>query len=439
MAPALSLRSRLAGRAGAWAAETSRRLGGGEGLVIGGRVSLAIDPSMLSKLSTGRSIALVSGTNGKTTTTRLLASALTEKGPVAHNSGGANLPAGLVPALAASPPGSAGALEVDEGWLGTVSEAVSPACVVLLNLSRDQLDRVSEVRNLASRWRSVVEKLGDTVVVANADDPMVVWAAGAARQVRWVAGGLSWREDAAGCPSCGGRIEYDAERWRCGGSCGLERPVPSAWLSGRTVVVLGKGEFRLDLALPGRFNLANAAMAAVAASELGVELSRATAAMARVAGVDGRYEVMSAGGVSARLLLAKNPAGWAELFDLLYQGTAPAVFAINARVADGRDPSWLWDVPFEKLAGRLVVASGERWRDLGVRLRYAGVDHVCAPDPLRSLKLASERWQESSAPSGAPEGVVDVVANYTAFQAYRSALRPVRRAAREAQTVGAAT
>lgn len=433
MAPALPLRSRLAGRAGGWAAEASRRLGGGEGLVIGGRVSLAIDPSLLSTLSAGRAIALISGTNGKTTTTRLLASALTEQGPVAHNSGGANLPAGLVPALAEAPPGSPGALEVDEGWLGAVADAVSPACVVLLNLSRDQLDRVSEVRNLAARWRSIVERLAGTVVVANADDPMVVWAAGAARQVRWVAGGLSWREDAVGCPSCSGRIEYDAEQWRCGGGCGLERPSPAAWLSGSMVVVAGRGEYPLELALPGRFNLANAAMAAVAAGEMGVELSRATAAMERVTGVDGRYEVMAGDGVSARLLLAKNPAGWAELLELLDRAAAPAVFAINARVADGRDPSWLWDVPFERLAGRFVVASGERWRDLGVRLRYAGVEHVCEPDPLRSLKLAAELR-----PSGSPVEPVDVVANYTAFQAYRSALRPFQRPTREAQSVGAA-
>lgn len=463
MAPALSLRSRVAARAGGWAAEASRRLGGGEGLVIGGRVSLALDPSLLAGLTRDRAVALVSGTNGKTTTTRLLASALMELGPVAHNSGGANLPSGLVPALAGSPAGAPAALEVDEGWLGAVADAVSPGCVVLLNLSRDQLDRVSEVRNVASRWRSVVERLGHAVVVANADDPMVVWASRDAARVRWVAGGQSWREDAAGCPSCSGRIDYDSEGWRCGTGCGLERPAPAAWVSGSQLVVPGKGNHSIELALPGRFNLANAAMAAVAAAEMGVPLERATAAMSQVTGVDGRYEVTAAGGISARLLLAKNPAGWAELFDVLTEDVGPAVFAINARVADGRDPSWLWDVPFERLAGRLVVASGERWRDLAVRLRYAGVDHVCAPDPLASLELAAEHYGTSAAVQvdrcadpgvtrdfrsasdregegraeravGEDRGrrIVDVVANYTAFQRYRAALRPLRDAPRPA-------
>ena len=80
-------------------------------------------------------------------------------------------------------------------------------------------------------------------------------------------------------------------------------------------------------------------------------------------------------GPEARLLLAKNPAGWLEVFDVLRPPPLPVVVAINARIADGRDPSWLWDVPFERLAGRLVVASGERSRDLAVRLRYAGVEH----------------------------------------------------------------
>src|SRR4029077_18341247 len=131
--------------------------------------------------------------------------------------------------------------------------------------------------------------------------------------------------------------------------------------------------------LPGRANRANAAMALATAAVLGADRSVAGRALGSLDEVVGRYAVVDSGGVQARLLLAKNPAGWLEVFDFLRPPPLPVVVVINARIADGRDPSWLWDVPFERLAGRLVVASGERSRDLAVRLRYAGVEHIHAP------------------------------------------------------------
>jgi UDP-N-acetylmuramyl tripeptide synthase len=175
--------------------------------------------------------------------------------------------------------------------------------------------------------------------------------------------------------------------------------------------IVGPGERHTDLrlSLPGRANQANAAMALTVAGILGADPARAAAAMSEVAEVVGRYAVVEVDGRQARLLLAKNPAGWLEVFDFLRPPPLPVVVVINARIADGRDPSWLWDVPFERLAGRLVVASGERSRDLAVRLRYANVEHVHAPDPVLAV-----------AATGAPS--VDVVANYTAFQALRARL-----------------
>ncbi|HXW80047.1 MAG TPA: DUF1727 domain-containing protein, partial [Acidimicrobiales bacterium] len=109
-----------------------------------------------------------------------------------------------------------------------------------------------------------------------------------------------------------------------------------------------------------------------------------------------------AGAIRARLLLAKNPAGWAEVFDMVAPAPAPLVIAINARTADGHDPSWLWDVPFELLRGRRVVATGERRLDLAVRLHYAEVEHVLEQSPVAALQAG-----------GGPQ--LDVVANYTAF------------------------
>jgi UDP-N-acetylmuramyl tripeptide synthase len=142
---------------------------------------------------------------------------------------------------------------------------------------------------------------------------------------------------------------------------------------------------------------------------MGLDAEAALAEMRRVSDVVGRYSTVTIGGGEARLLLAKNPAGWLEALDVLRPPPVPVVVAINARVADGRDPSWLWDVPFERLAGRRVVATGERARDLAVRLRYAGIDHVCVPDLTAAITAL-----------GAPS--VDVVANYTSFQALRTRL-----------------
>jgi lipid II isoglutaminyl synthase (glutamine-hydrolysing) len=397
-------RARLAGRASTAVGAASRALHLGGGSVIGGRVGLLIAPDLLTSLAAGRQVALVTGTNGKTTTTRLLAAALGGASRVATSGAGANLPPGLAAALASSPPGVPAVLEVDEGYLGAVAEAVRPEVVALLNLSRDQLDRVSEVRMVATRWQAVLAAATGVTVVANVDDPLVVWAARDAARVVWVAAGQLWHLDAVGCPACTGRIVFADGDWSC--RCGFRRPRPDAALRGEVLLTADGRDLAVELALPGRCNLANAAIAAVAAGALGVDEAAALAAMASVADVEGRFSTVAWGATSVRLLLAKNPAGWAELLDLLEGGTDPVVIGINTRIADGHDPSWLWDVAFERLAGRRVVATGERCRDLAVRLRHAGVAHVTVPDDLEALRAAR-------APS------VQYVGNYTAFQALR--------------------
>ena len=387
----------------------SRRLGRGQGTVAGGRAGLRLDPRLLEHLSAGRQVALVTGTNGKTTTTRLLTVGLGATGDaVVSNETGSNMPPGLVAALVGTDAPRV-VLETDEVYLPRVLTATTAAAVVLLNLSRDQLDRTNEVRMVAGRWRAALAAAPHTHVVANADDPLVVWGAGAARDVHWVAAGLRWQHDAVGCPSCEGRIEFADGGWSCG-SCAFGRPEPGAtlvvapdgtasgqWADGRSAPV--------RLALPGRFNQSNALMAAVAAEACGVDALTALSAMAAVQEVAGRFTVRAFGDGRARLMLAKNPAGWDELLDLVASSDAPLVVSINARIADGADPSWLWDVPYERLAGRAVVATGDRFRDLSVRLHYGGVAHSTEPDSVAAVTRAA----------GGADGVVDVIGNYTAF------------------------
>jgi len=403
------VRARLASATTRVVNAASRRLGRGQGTVAGGRAGLRLDPKLLEHLSAGRQVALVTGTNGKTTTTRLLTVALSCAGDaVVSNETGSNMPPGHVAALAGSHADHA-VLEVDEVYLPRVLTATGAVVVVLLNLSRDQLDRTNEVRMVAGRWRAALAAAPHTHVVANADDPLVVWGAGVARDVHWVGAGLRWQLDAVGCPACEGRIEFGEGGWSCAG-CGFARPEPEAtlvlsadgtasgvWADGRTHPV--------GLALPGRFNQANALMAAVAAEACGVDARAALEAMAQVEEVAGRFTVRAFGDVEARLMLAKNPAGWDELLDLVAGSDAPLVVSINARVADGADPSWLWDVPYERLAGRSVVATGDRFRDLSVRLRYAGVAHTTEPDPVQAVTKAAD----------GTHAVVDVIGNYTAF------------------------
>jgi UDP-N-acetylmuramyl tripeptide synthase len=245
--------------------------------------------------------------------------------------------------------------------------------------------------------------------VANADDPLVTFAAHDRQNVTWVGTGQQWRSDAAACPACGGRIRWASDgSWACD-SCPFSRPRAAIDLDGDEVVRADGERLRLELQLPGWCNRANAAMALGGALKLGADASAAVAAMAHVGTVAGRYQVVDVGRTRVRLLLAKNPAGWAETLDLIRPAPLPVIVGINARVADGRDPSWLWDVPFERLRGRLVIATGDRGRDLAVRLRYGDVEHQFVPDYRAAVRAA-----------GAAE--VDLTANYTSFQDARRAL-----------------
>ena len=407
-----AVRLRAATSLGWFAGVASRSLGRGDGFVIGGRVALAVCPDAFQQLVGDRRVVFVSATNGKTTTTRLLAAAVGAAGPVLTNHSGANMPAGLVAALARTPagiPSSAPAvLEADETYLPSLLPATRNPLLVLGNLSRDQLDRVSEVAMVARRWRKVFAATSGISAVANADDPHVVWAANVISNVTWVSVGNTWTADSILCPSCGAILHRADRDWHC--DCGFRRP-PIAWtLDDGALVAPDGARHALVLALPGVANQANAAMAVVAAAVLGVPAGTAVPALRSVASVGGRYQTVQLAGRRVRLLLGKNPAGWAEMFGMLAPAPAPVVIAINARAADGKDPSWLWDVPFEKLADRFVVATGERRHDLAVRLLYAGVEHVTVEDPWISMPAAASDAGRGSEPA------LDAVGTYTAFR-----------------------
>lgn len=394
------LRTRASVAAGRLTAWLSRSSGLGRGGMIGGRVTLALDPLALRRLGRERTVVLVTGTNGKTTTSLMLTRALETLAEVAANSDGANMPDGVLAALTARPGAPYAVLEVDETYVPWVADQVRPAVLVLLNLSRDQLDRVGEVRATERDLRAAIAELDDTVVVANCDDVLVTSAASAAAKAVWVGAGRRWSGDSTACPRCEGQVETQDRHWSC--RCGLARPEPAWTLDGELVVTPGGRQVDLDLRLPGEVNRANAALALAAAHRLGVPPHTAAARLRTITDIGGRYRTIRRSRHSVRLMLAKNPAGWVETLRVLDEDT-PVVVAVNAQEADGRDLSWLWDVHFERLRGRQVVVTGERGADLSVRLCYAEVAHWAEPDPVTAIDAL-------------PPGAVELVANYTAFR-----------------------
>ncbi|MDY7086655.1 MAG: MurT ligase domain-containing protein [Actinomycetota bacterium] len=402
----MPLRAKVATSVSKTAAALSRAAGRGDGSVIGGWIGLKIDPDLLRNLAAGRAIALISGTNGKTTTTRLATAALGVLGPVATNGFGANMPTGHTSALAKAGSTPFAVLEVDEHYLARVIDETNPRVVALLNLSRDQLDRAKEVAMMAQMWRTALAGHPDISVVANADDPMVVWAARGASHLTWFSAGQRWTDDSWVCPESGDPIERANGDWWCTG-CSLRRP-QAQWRVEDDGVIDPRGDWHLvKLQLPGTVNLGNAATALAVAAEFGVRPIEALPRLATVASIAGRYAQVDREGRNIRLLLAKNPASWLEAFDMAEQ--APTLLSINARDPDGFDTSWLYDVDFSPLHDRPVLITGERAFDLAVRLEVNGIAfrHVLTfEEAIRSV----------------PPGRLEVIANYTAFQDIRAEL-----------------
>ncbi len=397
----MTMRSRAALAAGSAARWASRVSGRGAGAMIGGLVAMTLDPSVLRQLGAGRRSVVVTGTNGKSTTTRMVAAALKTMGPVATNGEGANMDAGLIAALAIDRHAALAALEVDEMHVPHVADAVSPAVIVLLNLSRDQLDRVGEINHIERTLRTGLARHPGAVVVANCDDVLMTSAAYDCPRVVWVAAGGSWAGDSVSCPRSGEVIVREGSHWHSTGA-DFRRPEPQWWFDSENLYGPGGLTLPMRLSLPGAVNRGNAAQAVAAAVAMGADPAAAVAAVCGVDEVAGRYRTVRIGNHTARLLLAKNPAGWQEALSMVDKSAAGVVISVNGQVPDGEDLSWLWDVRFEHFEGTSVVAAGERGTDLAVRLGYAGVTHSLVHDTVEAI-------------ASCPAGHVEVVCNYTAF------------------------
>lgn len=413
--PRLRARTRAAIGLARLATFASRATGRGSGGMIGGLVAEKIDPQIMKNLGFGRPVALITGTNGKSTTTRMLATAIRSAHQVATNEGGDNMDAGIITALMAGQEASHVVLECDELHVPSVADRLQPSCLVLLNLSRDQLDRVGEINKIERALRQCVLNHPNMTVIANCDDVLVASVAWEAKNVVWVSAGAGWKGDSVSCPRTGGRIihhpdgTWEAVQPLADGTI-FSRPEPTWTITPEGIHTPTNDIAPLALKLPGTANRGNATQAVAAAVEcFGIPLDVAVSAVETVDDVAGRYSTLRLGNRDIHLLLAKNPAGWQEAMSMVDRTADGLVIAVNGQVADGEDLSWLWDVRFEDFGELAVKASGERGTDLAVRLTYADIQHELVHNMMDAILAC-------------PEGRVEVLANYTAFRDLKRAL-----------------
>jgi len=422
----------------------SRAAGRGGGTTLPGKLVWKLDPAAVDALAArlDQGVALVSGTNGKTTTTAMASSILAPTRTLAWNNSGANLASGIASTLLDADGADLGLLEVDEFALPELMRRTHPRVVCLGNLFRDQLDRYGELEHIAERWRDAVAGLApEATLVANADDPLVAGLA-EGRESRLLFGvddprrarnGLQHASDSKYCIRCGHPYRYDAAyvghlgAYRCE-ACGHGRPpldvaareIEPDGLDGVSFELHAPdGSLRVRLAVPGLYNVYNALAAASLGLSLGVALDDVVAGLERFRAAFGRFERFSVGDRGFLLLLVKNPAGANEALRTLEEGGVPPVLvvALNDRIADGRDVSWIWDVDFEPVleGAEHIVVSGERAAELALRFTYAGFP--CERLELVSdLQAALDRGLELT-PTG---GELAVLPTYTAMLELRA-------------------
>ncbi len=434
----------------------SQRLKMGGGTALPGLVAERIDPNIVPEMARrlGQGSVIVTGTNGKTTTARLLRGIVRAAGlrPVA-NRAGSNLMRGIAAALAQAAgldggfPGAKrrlGLFEVDEATVPEAARALRPRLVLFTNLFRDQLDRYGEVEHVAAVWRDAVEALGDSAtVVLNADDPSVAALTQAAtgrvlfygvEDTSRESEGLEHAADARWCSSCGSELVYSVVfyghlgHWHCGAHCGIARRSPRVVATRiemepegtRLMITMPGGEVSARLPLTGLYNAYNALAAVAAAVALGIEPEAIERGLGSFRAAFGRQERLTVGGRRVQVILAKNPAGLNEVLrTIIADGEEKDVaLFLNDGIADGRDVSWIWDVDFDLLAGKVrsLTVSGNRAWDMALRLKYAGLETLSEveEDTATALRRALRATPE--------DGNLYVVPTYTAMLQVRSML-----------------
>lgn len=437
------------------AAGLSRRFRVGGGTALPGLIAERVDPRIVPELAAqiGQGSVIVTGTNGKTTTSRLVRNVVEAAGLSAvANREGSNMMRGVAAALAeASAWGGRirhrkdriGVFEVDEATMPHVATAVRPRAVLFTNLFRDQLDRYGEVETVAGIWRTAARAFPeDRTLVLNADDPAVASLRECARgpvitfgldDVSLTAGEIEHAADARWCAKCGAELEYAAVfyghigHWRCP-SCGNARTSPDI---AATKVTAAESHLEIEMRTPGGriavtlplagvYNVYNVLAAVATGVALGLANDAIERGLASFTAAFGRQERFRIDGRDVQVILAKNPAGLNQVLRTISASGDPLdlIVFLNDNLADGRDISWIWDVDFELLGGKLrsLTVSGERAWDMALRLKYAGLGDVpdVEPDVTLALRDAIRQTPE--------DGTLYAIPTYTAMLQVRDIL-----------------
>ena len=424
----------------------SLRAAGRGGTTLPGKVLLRLDPDAIARLarSLPRGSAVISATNGKTTTAALAAAIFEAAGlPTLHNVAGANMAGGIASALLERRRGAElGLFEVDEFWLDTVASALDPQAIVLANLFRDQLDRYGELETIADRWAALTARLRARLIL-NADDPLIADLGreradtiyfGIEDPTASTGTALAHASDSTHCRRCGAAYRYERAYiahlgvYACP-DCGTTRPAPTVSAHDVRIEGLRGASFELRtplgvaavrLALPGLYNVYNALGAAALAFAFGIGAEASATALAGATAVFGRGERVAIDAIELSILLVKNPAGANEVLRLLGSQPGPhdILAVLNDRIADGRDVSWIWDADFETLAPRVgrATCSGTRAAEMALRFKYAGVpSERIAVIPALDAAL-------DAALADASGGEIYALPTYTAMLALRELL-----------------
>ena len=324
-------------------ASLASRLLGNNGETLPGRILLKIEPEAIALLAQSKKVILISGTNGKTSTTKAVATIVWQMGTVTTSGSGSNLSWGAATALMSK--AEYAVLEIDELHLPSIIAQTDPIIVLLLNLTRDQLHRMHEVKRVANRWHAEFTEATDTLFIADVDDPYLNYAVANSTNAMKISFGGRKHPDGAVCPRCGSYLVWADGNYSC--SCGLTNNVYDRKFTD------GSAAFR-------NATLANLVGEAVGAEPMVFTENDLERTVKKVFGTK-----------TAHFRLTKNPASWTEA--LQTEHNSDVILVLNAREVDGIDTSWLWDVSFASLADKHVIVCGERGIDLAYRLHVEGI------------------------------------------------------------------
>ena len=428
----------------------SRALGRGGGTTLPGLILLKLQPHILSEMAKElEKITIISATNGKTTSARMVSHSANESGiSFVSNTSGANLPSGITTALLRRDPDEKfGIFEVDEAALPELVPQLRPTVLVLMNLFRDQLDRYGELEATIQKWKEMIESLPETTkLIINADDPALAYLGSLHQNVEFFGLGLTHygsetidhASDSLHCQKCDHLLNFQQVtighlgHWNCP-KCGEQRPeltftgtnINLNELNGSKFTVASRSH-SIDLQVPlaGLHNVYNGLAAFSICTANGIATSNIQKGLSTLSAAFGRNEIINFAGTEMMLLLAKNPAGANQNLRtlLLSEEKIDLVVSLNDRTADGKDISWIWDVDYEMIFDQIatLTISGDRAYDLALRFYYSDFPttnmHIVpsVEELLTHLKDSSESLQK-----------VVILPTYTAMLDLRSQLSKV--------------